>query len=124
MAGKGDIDEGIKALIDSMNSTGWIKTISSCEGHNGEIPYVAFYCRANRINFLTRVLDTVEHDFFPMVMFECCLVHESEICGCQGDAPAGWMALHLKFNFYIRGERDRLVTKNLVFNSLAQHFNC
>lgn len=121
MSGTPNIDRDIRPLVETMNNTGWITTVSSCAGHNGCKPYVAMYCRMDKVNFLTRVLDIIEHDFFPLVMFECCLIHESEIQGYQGDAPEGWLALHLRFNLLSKDSTDNLVAKHMVFGSLAGH---
>ncbi len=117
------IDPGIKPLVDAMNNSGWVITVSSCEGHDGSDPYVAFYCRADKINLLCNIMDDVEHELFPLVVFNCCLVHDSEVHGSQRDAPAGWVALHMQCKLSVKGQYDRPVAKHMVLGALVQRFS-
>ena len=60
------VDPGIKDLIDAMNGTGVIKTVSCCEGHEGHKyfpkPYIAFYIDSAQIVNLAKALNaTVEY---------------------------------------------------------------
>lgn len=117
------IDPLIEPLIKVMNSSNWIKTVSSCEGHEDKRPYIAFYCKADKINLLARILDNVEHEFFPGIIFDCCLVHDSEVHDHQGQAPPGWISLQLKFIFTGKDIVYHQTIKKIVFNSLIQQLN-
>ncbi|MBU4501114.1 MAG: hypothetical protein KKA79_00865 [Nanoarchaeota archaeon] len=100
---KKGIDEQIKPLIDIMNNSGWIKTFSSCEGHHGDEVfdevYVGFYCKANKIKLLCKILNTIEKKLgkIPTMMKLFLQFSKEWPYGNQVEAPEGYLALELCF---------------------------
>lgn len=97
-----EIDKNILPLIKAMNGTGWIRTVSSCEGHLGaerfQRPYIAFYCKASKMKTLCRILNATSDAFDDdddSVWLELEIVWNGEIHGCQEETPRGWIALNL-----------------------------
>ena len=98
------IDDNILPLVQAMNETGWIRTVSSCQGHDDkgkefESPHVAFFVKSDCINELAKVLDRAEKETIDEVdaFIRCKLVFSEEIANSQADAPDGWIAFCLDF---------------------------
>lgn len=124
------IDKQILPLIVAMNSTGWIETFSSCQGHpkaKGQErkcfpkPYIAFYCESSKVNELCKILNQIEtvatdtkRDRY--ICFDLGIIHSNEVCGCQGDAKKGWLALNLNI------ETKSAANKRRTFIQLAKLF--
>lgn len=94
------IDKGIRPLVDAMNATGWIETVSSCQGHPrdaaNETPYVAFYGKASRVPELCEILNRADRAAPEgSAWLNLSIVHGDDINGCQRDARRGWIALDL-----------------------------
>lgn len=62
-----EIDAGIRPLVEAMNATGCMKTISSCEGHPRKYypPYVQFECSPAMAARLEERLRTYRHGNHP-----------------------------------------------------------
>jgi hypothetical protein len=122
------MDKGILSLVNSMNRTGWITTVSSCEGH-GEFfpyhPYVAFFAKATMISKLAKILNQCairieECQEYLGVELVCILVYDEEVANCQTDAPDGWVAFNLAVRPYDEGYTS--YNKKLVLNILTEEF--
>jgi hypothetical protein len=101
--GKTDkLDKLILPLVEAMNATGWIETVSSCQGHpkseHHQKPYIAFYCKSSMIKRLCRMLNQVETRMDEWIWLDLFIVHSDNVNGCQEDAKRGWLALHLGIN--------------------------
>lgn len=85
------IDKDMRPLIEAMNATGWIETVSCCQGHPRseyhQTPYVAFYCKSSKIKLLCRMLNQVErimeNTMNEYIWFDLSIVHNEEVNGCQ-----------------------------------------
>jgi hypothetical protein len=100
---KGAIDPGIKDLIESMNKTGYLQTVCSCEGHQDrdEEPFVSFVCRATEINRLCKVLNEAEQvaeEQGLVFTFMLAIVYDKDIINCQDSIPEGYLSLDLQFD--------------------------
>lgn len=116
-----DVDRDVYPLLVAMNRSGWIKTVSSCQGHPGSKyfsnPYIAFHCRSGKVSRLCKILNQAERkspdDF---IWFDLSIVHSDDVNGCQMDADRGWLALDLHI------KTDSPSSKRKAFNLLAELF--
>jgi hypothetical protein len=120
---KGAIDPGIKDLIESMNRTGYLQTVCSCEGHQDrdEEPYVSFVCRATDINYLCKALNEAEQiaeDQGLELTFILAMVYDKEIINCQESIPEGYLSLDLQFVM----DEDIWEIKGQIFKILESCF--
>lgn len=106
MPANAKIDAGIRPLVDAMNATGWIETVSSCQGHSkGEfrLPFVSFYCRQDKIRELSEILDTasemLKEESAPFSV-ECNLVFETDIGNNTVNAVDGWVVFEITVKEY------------------------
>lgn len=118
-----EIDIGILPLIDAMNSTGWIKTVSCCEGHPGskynETPYVAFFCKSSKLSELAKIMNQITREadvFFNDLSW----VFHDEVYGNQYDAPKGWISLDLQLTNC--GETPTEEAKKRIFDIATESF--
>jgi hypothetical protein len=92
----GEIDPGIKGLIDAMNQTGYIQTFVSCEGHKkDDNPYVGFACRTSQIKKLCKILNKVMKSLD--IFLELNIILPETVLNCQDDMPKGYLSLDLTF---------------------------
>ena len=113
-----EVDHNIKPIIEAMNKTGYIETISSCEGHNEDeiydIPYVKFFCKANCINALSIILNKVYRKFDKGYLM-LHIIFDEEIAVCQLDAPTGYLCLQINFCLYAPAKiEDKLEVFKIV----------
>lgn len=96
----GLIDVQIEPLIKAMNSTGWMRTVSCCQGHpdseHFDAAYVSFFCKATKVTRLCSILNTVEPECFTVFDY-LSVVYSEEIYSSQSDADPGWISLFLRF---------------------------
>ena len=97
------VDENIKPFIRALNRVIWIKTASSCEGHEGSLysePYISFYCDTRFIKDFCLILNEIDRAISEKglnIKTELFLVHDREEANNQTVAPQGWLALGLIF---------------------------
>jgi hypothetical protein len=86
------IDYEIIPLVTAMNYTGIISTFSSCGGHTaGDITYVSFHCRVERIKKIIKIISKAEED-----IIEKRYPYDIELSVVtQGDSPKGCITLIL-----------------------------
>jgi len=95
------IDAGILPLINAMNSTGWMETISCCEGYPGakffHNPYIAFFCKTEKIDTLSKILNKAINSFkqYETPYLDLGIAFYDDVNGCQADAPKGYISLSL-----------------------------
>ncbi len=116
------IDQNIKPILDAMNKTGYIETIASCEGHNGDeiynIPYVKFFCRASSIDALSVILNKVYRKFDKGYLM-LHVIFDEEIAVCQLDAPRGYLCLQINFCLY---DPEKTEDKFELFKIIEKEF--
>ena len=97
------VDENIKPFIRALNRVIWIKTASSCEGHEGGLysePYISFYCDTRFIKDFCLILNEIDRAISEKglnIKTELFLIHDREEANNQTVAPQGWLALGLIF---------------------------
>ena len=98
------VDPGIKDLIDAMNGTGVIKTVSCCEGHEGHKyfpkPYIAFYIDSAQIVNLAKALNATVEYFENIysgsgIYFDASWVCDNQTHGSQDCSPKGYISLSI-----------------------------
>jgi len=99
-----EIDEKIRPLVEAMNNTGWIKTVSSCEGHPGyeyhDTAYVACFVKGSMLKKLSKILNVVSQDIEEnnlLLDVDVTWVYCDEVYGSQEEAPRGYISLDMKF---------------------------
>jgi tRNA(Phe) wybutosine-synthesizing methylase Tyw3 len=118
------VDEGIEKLIETMNRTGWIKTISSCEGHEGDEhhdrPYVSFACKMNKLIDLTLLIGKLEEECdveHKIIIVDFNIVTNPFTHGSQDEMKKGWIALNLTIEIL---DDDFETTKIYLFKRLIE----
>jgi len=118
------VDENIKPFIKVLNRVIWIKTSSSCEGHEDGLysePYVSFYCDTRFIKYFCLILNEIDRAISEMglnIKTELFLVHDREEANNQTVAPEGWLALGLIF----RNLDQKGYDKKLFFERISVLF--
>lgn len=121
--GAAKIDHKIMPIVKAMNKTGYMETVSSCEGHlNDEIydlPYIRFFCKAGEVDTLAAVLNRVYKEFEQgYIMLH--VIFDEEAGVCQRDAPGGYLCLQLNFCLY---DHAKMEDKLALFKITAREFN-
>lgn len=126
------VDPMLRELVNVLNETGYIKTVSCCQGHGDEKdifqdPYIALYCKASKLKKFCHVLSIVDEileDNDIPIQFCPTLVFAESVQGCQEDAPSGWVAIDLKFEPAMFPIQKVLSVdqKEVVFECLARAF--
>lgn len=97
------IEEGIRPLVDAMNSKNWLCTYASCEGHmessweHDHRPYVAFLCKGTEARKVCDAIFGAERKIRRARLFFdlWCDVHYSRSRECERPEHRDWIPLAL-----------------------------
>lgn len=99
----------IEALVEVMNGTGWLKVAEydtvrdeSTSGGSDSVPYIAFYCQINKLDYLCMLMDNAaktlqaygEDFYFIQIPLE--IMYDSDLKRGQNTAPPGYISLKLE----------------------------
>lgn len=117
-----ELDHNIKPVVEAMNTTGYIETVASCEGHQDheiyDIPYIKFFCKADRINDLALILNNVYKKFDKGYLM-LHVIFDEEIAVCQRDAPWGYLCLQINICLY---DQEKTADKMELFKLMETEF--
>ena len=120
--GADKIDHNIKTLVEAMNRTGYIETVSSCEGHYKDeiydIPYIKFFCKASCIDDLSVILNKVYKKFDKGYLM-LHVIFDEEIGVCQLHAPKGYLCLQINFCLH---DPEKTEDKLELFKIIGREF--